>query len=230
MEFNLLPKITLYKALSDVGKRIFLPDGIFYWTGRAKTEAIYSATLGAAYAYEKDFISGGSSEWIPCYLNGINSYFKGFNVNQFIPYSPISGVLDLRLAWKDFILQKSPYSNNEEGAEYENLEKYTTLPIVTNGVTNAIYSMFHMLLNPNEFVIAPNKRWGNYDNIVVRLLGARIKSFQFFEGGKFNLDGLKHAIEEIAKFKIKLSSFLISLIILLVMFLVVKRRRLSYSF
>ncbi|TFG24648.1 MAG: aminotransferase class I/II-fold pyridoxal phosphate-dependent enzyme [Promethearchaeota archaeon] len=204
MEFNILPKTPLYKALSDVGKRIFLPDGIFYWAGRAKTEAIYSATLGAAYAYEKDFIAGGSSEWIPCYLNGIHSYCENFNVNQIVPYPPISGVVDLRLAWKDFILQKSPYSKNMEGPKYEVLDQYITLPIITNGVTNAIYSTLHMILNPNEFIIAPNKRWGNYDNIVVRLLGARIKSFQFFEGGKFNLNGLKQAIEEIAKIQKKI--------------------------
>lgn len=204
MEFNLLPKTPLYKALSDVGKRIFLPDGIFYWAGRAKTEAIYAGTLGSAFAYEKDFISGGSSEWVPCYLNGIHSYCENFNVNQLVPYPPISGVLDLRLAWKDFILQKSPLNKDTEAEKMKFLSEYITLPIITNGVTNAIFSTLMMFLNPNEFVIAPNKRWGNYDNIIIRLLGGKIKSFQFFKDGKFNLEEFKIVLEEVARVQEKI--------------------------
>ena len=31
MNFEILEKTSLYDAFSDLGKRIFLPDGVFYW-------------------------------------------------------------------------------------------------------------------------------------------------------------------------------------------------------
>ena len=61
-----------------------------------------------------------------------------------------------------------------------------------------------MLLNPGEFIISPNKRWGNYDNIVEKLIGAKIKSFDFFTKDKFNLHGLKNAIYDISKLQEKI--------------------------
>ena len=57
MNFNFLPKTPLYNAFSEIGKRIFLPKGIFYWANRAKEEAELIGTLGAAYGFEKDFIN-----------------------------------------------------------------------------------------------------------------------------------------------------------------------------
>ena len=35
MEFDILNKTPLYSAFSELGKRIFLPEGIFFWSGRA---------------------------------------------------------------------------------------------------------------------------------------------------------------------------------------------------
>ena len=195
MEFNVLPKTPLYKAFSEVGKRINLPDGIFYWSGRAKSEAEYSATLGVAYGYEKDFIPGGSSEWLPCYLNSIHSHFHEFDINNLVPYAPIPGIANLRLAWKEVIVKKSPLNDPHE---IQFLKDYITLPIITNGVTNALFSSFMMFLNPGESVNIPNKRWGNYDNIVIKLLGGKIKSFQFFHEDKLNINGLREVLEATA--------------------------------
>jgi aspartate/methionine/tyrosine aminotransferase len=195
MEFTVLPKIPLYKAFSNVGKRINLPDGIFYWSGRAKSEAEYSATLGVAYGYEKDFIPGGSSEWLPCYLNSIHSQFHNYDVNNLVPYAPIPGVANLRSSWKDVIIKKSPL---DDPHEIQFLKDYITLPIITSGVTNALFSSLMMFLNPGEPVIIPNKRWGNYDNIIIKLIGGKIKSFQFFQDDKLNLRGFREVLEETA--------------------------------
>ncbi|MHA2129248.1 MAG: hypothetical protein ACW99L_04675, partial [Promethearchaeota archaeon] len=72
MKFNYIQTTPLYNALSEIGKRIFLPDGIFYWSGRAKKEAEIIGTIGSAFGFEKDFIDGGSSDWVPCYLKEIS--------------------------------------------------------------------------------------------------------------------------------------------------------------
>jgi hypothetical protein len=107
LAFKILQQTPLFDIFSEVGRRVFLPEGIFYWSGRAKKEAQYDATLGVAYAYEKDFIQGGDAEWVPCYLEYINDYFKNLKINELVPYASIPGIQDLRTLWKEWIVFKS---------------------------------------------------------------------------------------------------------------------------
>ena len=195
MNFEIINKTPLYHALSDVGKRIFLPDGIFYWSGRAKKEADIIGTIGSAFAFERDFIDGGSDEWVPCYLEDFKEY-SSLNIKSIVPYAPIGGIGEIRDTWKKWILKKANY---DDKVESEKLEKTITKPIVTQGITNGIYSTCKFLLNPGDSIISPNKRWGNYDNVISKNLGVEIKSFEFFVDGKFNIQGLKDVINETAK-------------------------------
>ncbi|MEJ2294616.1 MAG: aminotransferase class I/II-fold pyridoxal phosphate-dependent enzyme [Candidatus Lokiarchaeota archaeon] len=199
MEFNILKKTSLYNAFSELGKRIYLPDGIFYWSGRAKSEAKLNGTIGVAYSFEKDFINDGSSDWLPCYLEDVKDFFNDVDVNDLVTYASISGLPELRQRWKNWIIEKSRFNNDLEQKEISNLKKYITHPIVTAGVTNAIFLSCSLFLNPSDYIILPNKRWGNYDNIISRFLGARIQSFEFFQNGKFNLRGLIDAMNTVIK-------------------------------
>ncbi len=194
MDFKYIQNTPLYKSFSDLGKRIFLPDGIFYWSGRAKKEAEIIGTIGSAFAAEKDFIDGGSNEWVPCYLNDIKKY-TNLNIKKVVPYASIGGLPDTREIWKKWIIKKSEETENDK---ITRLEKYITTPIITSGVTNGIYLTCAMFLNPGEYIISPNKRWGNYDNIIVKHLGAEIKSFDFFKDNKIDLQSLKETIEDVA--------------------------------
>ena len=195
MEFKIIDKTPLWKTLSELGKRIFLPDGIFYWSGRAKKEAEIIGTIGSAFGYERDFIDGGSDEWLPCYLETIKKY-SNLNVKSIVPYASIGGLADIRETWKKWIVKKSNYTDKKK---IELLEKSITKPIVTQGITNGIFLCCSFLLSPGEIIISPNKRWGNYDNIITKFIGADIKSFEFFKDQKINIQGLKEAIEEVAK-------------------------------
>ena len=203
MEFEVIKKTPLYNALSEQGKRIYLPQGIFHWSGRAKKEAEIIGTLGSAFGYEKDFIDGGSSEWVPFYLEDIKKYTK-LSVNEVVPYSQVSGLEKLKIVWKKWLIKKSGYVEDSELDKLNRLENYITTPVVTSGLTNGIFLCCSLLLNPGEFIISPNKRWGNYDNIVEKLIGARIKSFEFFTEDKFNTQGLKNVINEISKIQKKI--------------------------
>ncbi|MHA2007868.1 MAG: aminotransferase class I/II-fold pyridoxal phosphate-dependent enzyme [Promethearchaeota archaeon] len=197
MKFNYIQTTPLYNALSEIGKRIFLPDGIFYWSGRAKKEAEIIGTIGSAFGFEKDFIDGGSSDWVPCYLKEISEY-SSFSINEIVPYASIGGLKETREFWKQWIVKKSSYDKLDEISQTK-LEKYITTPIITSGVTNGIFQACSLFLNPNEFIIAPNKRWGNYDNIIEKFIGAKIKSFEFFRDQVINLESLELAIDEVAK-------------------------------
>ena len=203
MEFEIIKKIPLYNALSELGKRIYLPQGVFHWSGRAKKEAEIMGTLGSAFGFEEDFIEGGSPEWVPLYLEDIKNYTK-FNVNDVVTYSKISGLVDLKNLWKNWIIKKSCYKTDSEQEKLNRLENFITTPIVTAGVTNGIFLCCSLLLNPGDFIISPNKRWGNYDNIVEKLIGAKIKSFDFFSDRNFNVNGMKNAIYEISKVQEKI--------------------------
>ena len=198
MEFNSLKKTPLYNAYSELGRRIFLPQGIFYWSGRAKKEAELIGTIGSAFAVEKDFIDGGSSDWLPCYLDELSEYFS-INVKEVVPYTSIGGLNEIREIWKDWIVRKANYDKEREKDLLLRLERFITKPIITAGVTNGIYHSCALLLNSGEYIIAPNKRWGNYDNIIEKNIGARIKSFEFFSGQNFNLNSLDDAIKDVAK-------------------------------
>lgn len=198
MDSKILEKIPLYSAFSELGKRISLPQGIFYWSGRAKKEAELIGTMGTAYAREDEFINGGKSEWSPCYLECINDYYKVLKINDLVPYAPIPGMPELRDIWKRWVIFKSLLNESRDKEKLDRLNKYITTPIITTGVTNGIFLICSMLLNANEYIITPNKRWGNYDNIIEKFLGAKIKSFNYFNGQQFNFEGLEEAIDEIA--------------------------------
>ncbi len=198
MNFEILEKTPLYRSFSELGKRIYLPDGIFYWTERSKEEADLSGTIGSAYAHRKDFINSSSNDWVPCYLEPISKYVN-FPVDNLVPYASIPGLADLRSLWKDWILKKSLVEQTDYSKEYENISNYISTPIVTSGLTNGTFLSCSLFLNSNEVIISPNKRWGNYDNIITRLIGAKIKSFQFFTENGLNIGDLKSILEEVGE-------------------------------
>jgi aspartate/methionine/tyrosine aminotransferase len=196
MNYKYIQKTPLYKSFSDIGKRIFLPEGIFYWARRAKNEAELIGTIGSAYGFEKDFIDGGSSDWMPCYLKEISEY-SNLMINEIVTYPSIGGLHETREIWKEWILKKSFYNEEKENKKMKNLKKYITTPIITTGVTNGIFQSCTLFLNPGEKIIMPNKRWGNYDNIICKFIGASIEFFEFFEDQNLNLDGIKEAIDKV---------------------------------
>jgi aspartate/methionine/tyrosine aminotransferase len=89
-------------------------------------------------------------------------------------------------------------------SELKRLEEYITLPLITSGVTNGIFLSCSMFLNPKEYIIAPNKRWENYDNIVEKYLGAKIKPFEFIKNQEFDLESFNTAIDEVAEVQTKI--------------------------
>ncbi len=198
MKFEILQKTPLFSALSELGKRIFLPDGIFYWSGRAKKKAELIGTIGTAFGFEKDFIDGSSDEWLPCYLQYFKEY-SSLNIKSIVPYASIGGLADIRNIWKKWVVKKSYLDKEKENEKIELLEKSVTQPIVTQGITNGIFLSCSLFLSPGEFIISPNKRWGNYDNIINKFIGAKIKSFEYFKEQQINVQGLRDAVIEVAK-------------------------------
>ena len=54
MKFPHLESSPLWKVFSDYGKQIFQPNGVFYWSDRAKKEANIIGTIGAILGPENE--------------------------------------------------------------------------------------------------------------------------------------------------------------------------------
>ncbi len=167
----MLEKTSLYNSLSDLGRRVETPNGIFYWSARAKTEAQIDGTIGIA--QDDD----GTISHLP-----IAEEWSGPKVNERLPkgrifaYAAIPGVESLRKKWLGRMLSGSP-----------ELMNYATLPVVTNGITHSIAIASRMFLNPGDTVITADKSWENYEHIFVTMQGVKIATFALFnKEGRFD--------------------------------------------
>lgn len=190
MEFNALRNIEAMDFFSDYGEMIFNPTGIFYWTGRSKTEAKINATIGAAKGKRSVVFDDGDNSRITLCIPAIQQYFPELGVEEIFPYAPEVGLPAFRKAWKSWMLKKA-------GASAERLERQTMLPMVMPGITGALGVCLRMFANPGKPVITTDKRWENYDNMMFRNVGVTVEEFAFFKDGAFNLQGFLDAINNV---------------------------------
>ncbi len=188
MEFEELYKSPLGASLSDFGKEIFMPQGIFYWAGRAKNLE-FNGTAGTAKVLRSELNLEGEG-MVSCYLGGIEEYVAPDKTDNIVNYAPINGIPKFRELWKQWIIAKSPNSID--------VSNKLSTPAVTNGITMGIFAVARMFLNANEKIIVPNKRWGNYDLILTKQLGVGLEIFEFFKEKAFNVDALDQAIQNVA--------------------------------
>jgi len=188
MEFNTLKKSGITNLLSSFGKSIHLPQGIFYWLGRAKKEAEINATIGSARGPESEIVDGAPDTPVTFYLPSVQRSFAGLTSEQTVPYAPLLGLPDLRNAWREWILRKA-------GPLRDRVEPCLTLPAVTPGVTGGIFVAAKLLVERDEVVVSPDRLWGNYRNVVERHIGGRIETFPFFDdSGQFNVKGMQRKL------------------------------------
>ncbi|MHA1776151.1 MAG: aminotransferase class I/II-fold pyridoxal phosphate-dependent enzyme [Promethearchaeota archaeon] len=196
-QFPILERTPIYRSLSNVGKRIFQPNGIFYWANRAKTEGDYNATIGSAYGVENHMITGGRDKLIVYSMPGLQKYLN-IEPERVAAYAPVSGVKAFRDLWEAWILKKGEMARNMPYPLIP-LHNKITKPQICNGITNAIFLTSRMFLNTGECVVCPNKRWGNYDAVLRYQNGLDLKLFTFFKDQQFNLEGMMEAMESCAQ-------------------------------
>ncbi|MHA1511951.1 MAG: hypothetical protein ACTSRX_09560 [Promethearchaeota archaeon] len=112
MEFVTLKKTPVFKALSSLGKRIYQPNGIFFWTGRAKKEAEINATIGTAVGFESDIIENGRDKLLTYYLPELKQYIN-LPPEKFASYAPIAGLPTFRDLWEKWIIYKGKNAINK---------------------------------------------------------------------------------------------------------------------
>jgi aspartate/tyrosine/aromatic aminotransferase len=152
MEFKALEKVGFDRLLSAFGNRIFLPQGIFYWSGRAKKEASINATIGTAKAKKGEIYGDNDETFITCHLPSVKKYFPELSSEDIFPYAPIPGHPGFRAAWMKYLLYKA-------GDRADAIQDNLTLPIAACGITGALHIVLKMFADVDEPVVCPEKRW-----------------------------------------------------------------------
>ena len=192
MDFPELTRTGAMGFFSEYGRMIYNPQGIRYWTNKAKQSARIDATIGSAKGHEHLVFPEGSTREITLCVPFIKSFFNDLDTEEIFPYTPESGTLAFRNAWKRWILRRA-------GTEAERLEKELHLPVLTPGITAAIGMCARMLVDPGQSIIVPNKRWENYDHILKTNLNLLLEEFPLFDAGDFNVAGLVSSIRNVWK-------------------------------
>ncbi len=165
---------SIFQMLSQKGKSIFFPSkGILGQGGEAKGKEI-NATIGTA--LEDD----GSPLVLPSVQKSLN-----LPKNAFL-YAPSFGNPELRDAWKEQIIRKNP---SLQGKNFSR-------PVVSAALTHAISCAGYLFLDPGEKVLIPDLYWDNYELALENAYGAKIESFETFDGNGFNVKALEKALEK----------------------------------
>lgn len=169
----------LLTLLSDLGKRLFFPQGIITQSNEAKKYAKnYDATLGIA-----------TEDGHPMHLDCVQACFKkDFKPEDIYPYAPSRGVTKLRQFWQEKMLKENPLL----------VGKAISQPLVTTALSHGLAIVGDLFLNPGDVVISPDKYWGNYRFLWAEKLGAQLVTFPMFNQdlSSFNFGGFEKTLAE----------------------------------
>lgn len=173
----LLEGTVIGRVLSEYGLRSYFPKGIVAQASEAGVKATrFNATVGMAYAGGKPILTETASKQIP-----------GFSAKESVAYSPTAGIADLRTQWESEIRRKNPSLADTPMGK----------PVLTSGLTNGIFQLGELFVDPDDRIIMPDLFWGNYRLMLETRREARIVTFPFFdESNAFNTEGFRAACEK----------------------------------
>jgi len=172
--------IHVYEMLSEVGKNLFFPKGILTQGAEAKERAHrFNATIGMA-----------TEKGRTMHLPSVMSLLKGIEPEEALTYAPSFGIMPLRKAWKESMIEKNPSLSRAQ----------VSLPVVTHALTHGLSVLADMWVDPGDVILLPDKTWGNYNMIFSVRRGAGIVSYPLFnDSWGFNLKAFEKSLVEHAE-------------------------------
>ena len=176
LELNETLKGSVVEALiSEMGKRLYFPNGIISQGGEAAKDAHFAnGTIGMA-------VSGGA----PIELDSYKKNMPSLTSRETVAYAKTAGSPDIRALWKEKIIEKNPSLKG----------KNFSLPILVPGLTAVLSYVSDLFVDVNKPLLAADPCWDNYELIACARRGADFHQFKCFENGKFNLAGLEAAMK-----------------------------------
>lgn len=165
--------------MSDMGKRLYFPNGIISQGGEAATGAhLANGTIGMA-------VSNGT----PIELDSYKKMMPTLSPKETVAYAKTAGNPDVRKIWKEKIIEKNP---NLKG-------KSISLPILVPGLTAVLSYVCDLFVDVDKPLIAPNPCWDNYELICSARRGAEFHQFNCFKNGGLDLEDLEKTMRADAK-------------------------------
>ena len=165
----------VYDLLSGKGRSIYFPRKGILAQGAAAKDKEINATIGTA--YEDD----GKPLVLPSMAGKINLDSK-----DVFPYAGSEGLRPLRDKWKELTQAKNP----ELGANE------ISTPVVTAGVTNGLSIIGYMFADEIDKIIVADLYWENYDLVFTNAYGAKLKYFNLFKNGAFDIQSFREAVNK----------------------------------
>ncbi len=176
---EILAGSTAGQLMSDLGTRMYFPNGIIAQGGEAAKNAhLANGTIGMA------VVNG-----IPAELSSIKKNIPDFTPQETVAYAKTAGNPELRQLWKDKILQKNP---ELEGKKF-------SLPILVPGLTAALSYIADLFVDADKPLVTADPCWDNYELITAARRGAEFHQFKCFDGGKFNIEDFRKTLERDAE-------------------------------
>ena len=157
--------------MSDMGKRLYFPNGIISQGGEAAKDAHFAnGTIGMAVA-----------QGTPIELESYKKNMPSLTPRETVAYAKTAGNPDLRALWKEKIIEKNPSLKN----------KQFSLPILVPGLTAVLSYVSDLFVDVDKPLLAADPCWDNYELIAAARRGAEFHQFKCFENGKFNIKDLE---------------------------------------
>ena len=164
----------IYDMLSEIGKNLFFPKGILTQSAEAKEKAYkFNATIGMAMENGKIM-----------YLHSVMDSLQGFDPDESISYAPSYGIMPLRKAWRQSMIEKNPSLKDKD----------ISLPVVTNAITHGLSVVSDLWVDRGDRIILPDKIW-EYRMIFEVVGSAELVQYPMFDGNRgFNLKGFRECL------------------------------------
>ena len=157
--------------MSDMGRRLYFPNGIISQGGEAAKDAHFAnGTIGMAVA-----------QGTPIELDSYKKNMPSLTPRETVAYAKTAGNPDLRALWKEKIIEKNPSLKN----------KQFSLPILVPGLTAVLSYVSDLFVDVDKPLLAADPCWDNYELIIAARRGAEFHQFKCFENGKFNIADLE---------------------------------------
>ena len=165
--------------MSDMGRRLYFPNGIISQGGEAAKDAHFAnGTIGMA-------VAGGT----PIELESYKKIMPSLNPRETVAYAKTAGNPNVRDLWKSKIIEKNP----------DLKDKKISSPILVPGLTAVLSYVADIFVDSEKPLLAPNPCWDNYELIAAARRGAEFHQFECFKDGKFNIAGLEKAMKDEAE-------------------------------
>lgn len=171
-----------------------MPEGIRVWGERAARAGALDATMGVITAPAR-VVGGADDAYSIASLPQVREAFAAWKPGEVFPYAPVAGTRAFREGWRRWIGMKAAGDFTQPGP----FEELLTLPVATAGVSGALGAVGHLVLDPGDPVLVPDRRWDGYDTTFGIVNGARIAPVPLLDGAGWDLDAWREAIVETAK-------------------------------